>query len=104
MSHPSIPSATYRFQFNKDFTFAQARGAGGLSARARHLASSTRRPISRPSPGSTHGYDVTDHNALNPEVGSREDYDAFVAALKRNGLGQIVDFVPNHMGIGPLNP
>jgi (1->4)-alpha-D-glucan 1-alpha-D-glucosylmutase len=103
MSQPSIPSATYRFQFNKDFTFAQA---GALADYLRELGVSHlyASPYFKASPGSTHGYDVTDHNALNPEVGSEEDYDGFVAALKRNGLGQIVDFVPNHMGIGPLNP
>ncbi len=103
MSHPSIPSATYRFQFNKDFTFAKA---GALADYLRELGVSHvyASPYFKASPGSTHGYDVTDHNALNPEVGSREEYDAYVAALKGNGLGQIVDFVPNHMGIGPLNP
>jgi (1->4)-alpha-D-glucan 1-alpha-D-glucosylmutase len=103
MNHPSIPSATYRFQFNKDFTFAQA---GALADYLRDLGVSHvyASPYFKASPGSTHGYDVTDHNALNPEVGSREEYDAYVAALKWNGLGQIVDFVPNHMGIGPLNP
>ena len=103
MSALSIPSATYRFQFNKDFTFARAAALAdylrelGIS----HLYAS---PYFKAPPGSTHGYDVTDHNTLNPEVGSREDYDAFVSALKQNGLGQIADFVPNHMGIGPLNP
>ena len=103
MSHPSIPSATYRLQFNKDFTFAKA---GALADYLRELGVSHvyASPYFKASPGSTHGYDVTDHNALNPEVGSREEYDAYVAALKGNGLGQIVDFVPNHMGIGPLNP
>jgi (1->4)-alpha-D-glucan 1-alpha-D-glucosylmutase len=103
MSHPSIPSATYRFQFNKDFTFAKA---GALADYLRELGVSHlyASPYFKASPGSTHGYDVTDHNALNPEVGAQEDYEAYVAALKQNGLGQIVDFVPNHMGIGPLNP
>jgi (1->4)-alpha-D-glucan 1-alpha-D-glucosylmutase len=103
MSKANIPAATYRFQFNKDFTFAQA---GALAEYLRDLGISHvyASPYFKASPGSTHGYDVTDHNALNPEVGSREDYDAFVAALQQNGLGQIVDFVPNHMGIGPLNP
>jgi (1->4)-alpha-D-glucan 1-alpha-D-glucosylmutase len=103
MSHSSIPSATYRFQFNKDFTFARA---GALADYLRELGVSHvyASPYFKASPGSTHGYDVTDHNALNPEVGSREDYEAYAAALKQNGLGQIVDFVPNHMGIGPLNP
>jgi (1->4)-alpha-D-glucan 1-alpha-D-glucosylmutase len=44
-------------------------------------------------------YDVCDHNALNPELGTREDYEAFVAALREHGIGQILDFVPNHMGV-----
>src|SRR5579862_7815824 len=103
MSDPSIPSATYRFQFNKDFTFAQA---GGLAEYLRALGISHvyASPYFKASPGSTHGYDVADHNALNPEVGSTDDYNAYVAALKRCNLGQIIDFVPNHMGIGPLNP
>jgi (1->4)-alpha-D-glucan 1-alpha-D-glucosylmutase len=103
MSHPSIPSATYRFQFNKEFTFAKA---GALADYLHELGVSHlyASPYFKASPGSTHGYDVTDHGALNPEVGSREEYEAFVGALKRYGLGQIVDFVPNHMGIGPLNP
>jgi (1->4)-alpha-D-glucan 1-alpha-D-glucosylmutase len=103
MSHASIPSATYRIQFNKDFTFAMAGALAGYlrDLGVSHLYAS---PYFKASPGSTHGYDVTDHNALNPEVGSQAEYDAFVAALKQNGLGQIVDFVPNHMGIGSLNP
>src|SRR5205823_9471808 len=48
---------------------------------------------------SLHGYDITDHNKLNAAIGSREDYDAWVAELHAHGMGQIVDFVPNHMGI-----
>jgi len=98
-----IPSATYRIQFNKDFTFANA---GALADYLRELGISHlyASPYFKATPGSSHGYDVTDHNELNPEVGSKEEYDAFIAALKRNGLRQIVDFVPNHMGIGSFNP
>src|SRR5262249_55518117 len=51
-------------------------------------------------PGSTHGYDVTDHNAFNPEIGSPEDFERFSAALRSHGMGLILDFIPNHMGIG----
>jgi (1->4)-alpha-D-glucan 1-alpha-D-glucosylmutase len=95
----NIPAATYRLQFNQHFTFRQARDLVpylrdlGVS----HIYAS---PYFRAGPGSLHGYDIGDHNELNPEIGSREDYDAFVAALHAHGLGQIVDFVPNHMGIG----
>jgi len=102
-SRPDIPSATYRLQFNKDFTFAQA---AALADYLRDLGVSHvyASPYFKASPGSTHGYDVSDHNALNSDVGSPADYEAYVAALHGNGLGQILDFVPNHMGIGPHNP
>lgn len=98
-----IPSATYRLQFNKHFTFRQARDLVpylrelGIS----HVYAS---PFFRAGPGSLHGYDIGDHNELNPEIGTRAEYEEFVAELHAHGLGQIVDFVPNHMGIGsPVN-
>ena len=49
--------------------------------------------------GSQHGYDITNHRALNPEIGSEAEYDVFVGALHAQGMGQILDTVPNHMGI-----
>ena len=103
MKPARIPTATYRLQFNKHFTFRQARDLVpylrdlGIS----HVYSS---PYFRASPDSLHGYDIGDHNELNPAIGSREEYGEFVAALHAHGLGQIVDFVPNHMGIAsPVN-
>jgi len=92
------PLATYRLQFNKSFTFRDATdlvpylAALGIS----HCYAS---PYLRARPGSMHGYDIIDHNALNPEIGSPEDYEQFVAALHRHGMGQILDIVPNHMGV-----
>ncbi|HEX9507129.1 MAG TPA: malto-oligosyltrehalose synthase, partial [Myxococcales bacterium] len=56
-------------------------------------------PYLKAAPGSTHGYDVVDHQALNPEVGSPEQHEAFCNELQSLGLGQVLDFVPNHMGI-----
>ena len=56
-------------------------------------------PFFRAARGSTHGYDVCDHNEINPELGTREDFERFASALKEKGMGLIVDFVPNHMGI-----
>jgi (1->4)-alpha-D-glucan 1-alpha-D-glucosylmutase len=56
-------------------------------------------PYFKAAPGSTHGYDICDHNELNPELGSVEDFEAFARELQEHGMGQIVDFVPNHMGI-----
>ncbi len=95
---PSIPTATYRLQFHKGFTFDHAREIVpylhklGIS----HVYAS---PFFKATPGSMHGYDICDHNQLNPELGTREDYDAFAGALREHDMGMIVDFVPNHMGI-----
>jgi (1->4)-alpha-D-glucan 1-alpha-D-glucosylmutase len=100
----AIPTATYRLQFHRGFTFTDARGLVPYLARLgiSHVYAS---PFWRAAPGSTHGYDVVDHTALNPEVGTRAEFEAFSAELKAHGLGLIVDFVPNHMGIErALNP
>jgi (1->4)-alpha-D-glucan 1-alpha-D-glucosylmutase len=62
-------------------------------------------PCFRCGPGSSHGYDVTDHNAFNPELGSAGDFDRMAADLAARDLGLILDVVPNHMGIaGDANP
>ena len=54
-------------------------------------------------PGSTHGYDVADPNSLNPEIGSEREFSAFAAELRARGMGQVLDWVPNHMGVGHGN-
>ena len=50
--------------------------------------------------GSTHGYDIFDHRQLNPELGDDAAFTRMCAALTQHALGQILDFVPNHMGVG----
>jgi (1->4)-alpha-D-glucan 1-alpha-D-glucosylmutase len=93
-----IPLSTYRLQFSRDFTFAQAAeivpylAALGIS----HCYAS---PYLRARPGSTHGYDIIDHHHLNPEIGTPEEYERFVSTLRQHGMGQILDVVPNHMGV-----
>ncbi|MES2354096.1 MAG: malto-oligosyltrehalose synthase [Pseudomonadota bacterium] len=93
-----IPRATYRLQFNRDFTFTQATALIpyldmlGVS----HCYAS---PYLKARPGSMHGYDIIDHNSLNSEIGSPEDFDCFTNALSQHGMGQILDMVPNHMGV-----
>jgi len=97
-SRSHIPLATYRLQLNRDFTFKQATevvpylSALGIS----HCYIS---PCLKARPGSMHGYDIVDHNAFNPEIGCAEDFDRFVAVLHEHGMGLILDFVPNHMGV-----
>ncbi|HUK48512.1 MAG TPA: malto-oligosyltrehalose synthase [Terriglobales bacterium] len=98
MKTPSIPLSTYRLQFNRSFTFSQAAELVPYLAElgVSHCYAS---PYLRARPGSMHGYDIIDHHHLNPEIGSPEEYDRFVTALHEHGMGQILDVVPNHMGI-----
>jgi (1->4)-alpha-D-glucan 1-alpha-D-glucosylmutase len=94
----TIPRATYRLQLNRDFTFVQATAivpylsALGFS----HCYIS---PCLKARPGSMHGYDIVDHNSLNPEIGCVEDFDRFVNSLHEHDMGLILDIVPNHMGV-----
>src|SRR5437763_6113175 len=98
MTTVRIPTATYRLQFNKNFTFRQAREIvtylQGLGISDAYASS-----YFQAGAESLHGYDITDHNKFNTAIGSREDYDAWVAELHAHGMGQIADFVPNDMGI-----
>jgi len=93
-----IPRATYRVQLNKSFTFKDVTeivpylASLGIS----HVYCS---PYFKARAGSVHGYDVVDHNQLNPEIGTREDFEDFVAALRSHNMGHILDIVPNHVGI-----
>ncbi|HEX3739800.1 MAG TPA: malto-oligosyltrehalose synthase [Terriglobales bacterium] len=98
MKAPLIPLSTYRLQFNRSFTFSQAAELVPYLAELgiTHCYAS---PYLRSRSGSMHGYDIIDHHHLDPEIGTPEDYERFVAALHQHGMGQILDVVPNHMGI-----
>jgi (1->4)-alpha-D-glucan 1-alpha-D-glucosylmutase len=99
MTPPITPTATYRVQLTAGFGFRDAAAlvpylaALGIS----HLYAS---PFLKARAGSTHGYDIVDHGELNPEFGGEEGFAELSAALGRAGMGLILDFVPNHMGIG----
>src|SRR5438874_221681 len=93
-----IPTCTYRLQFNRWFTFSQAREIVPYLD-ALGISDVYASPYFQASPDSLHGYDITDHNKLNGAIGSREDYEAWVGALHAHAMGQILDFVPNHVGI-----
>jgi glycosidase len=43
-----------------------------------------------------HGYATTDYRAIAPEYGTLADFDAFIAAAHRHGIGVIMDYVINH--------
>ncbi|MES2532528.1 MAG: malto-oligosyltrehalose synthase, partial [Pseudomonadota bacterium] len=93
-----IPRATYRLQFHKDFRFDDAIEILPYLARlgVSHVYCS---PIQRARPGSMHGYDVVAHDEINPELGGPEGFERFSAALRAHGMGQLLDLVPNHMGV-----
>ena len=95
----TVPRATYRLQFNREFGFAAAaRVAPYLNALGiSHVYAS---PYLKARPGSTHGYDIVAHGELNPELGGGADFNAMTEAFAQAELRQILDFVPNHMGVG----
>ncbi|RFC66088.1 malto-oligosyltrehalose synthase [Fulvimarina endophytica] len=100
MSSPLV--ATYRLQFREGTDFAQARDLAPYWKRLgiSHLYAS---PIFEASEGSTHGYDVTDYNTLEEELGGINGFTEMSNALSSNNIGLILDFVPNHMGVSPRN-
>ncbi len=103
MSPARPPLATYRVQLHPGFAFDDlAALVPGL--RALGVSHCYCSPIFRPAPGSLHGYDVCDYDTVNPEIGGEEGLRRLSATLREHGMGLMLDFVPNHMGIdGPLN-
>jgi (1->4)-alpha-D-glucan 1-alpha-D-glucosylmutase len=93
------PLATYRLQLHHDFTFAHATAILPYLARLgiSHVYCS---PFLRARAGSSHGYDIVEYGRINPELGDEASFARFGATLGEHGLGLILDFVPNHMGIG----
>src|SRR5580704_11572477 len=91
--------ATYRLQFHREFTFRDAQALVPYFAELgiSHLYAS---PIMEARPGSTHGYDIINHNRINPEIGGETGFQALVVELHAHGMGLILDIVSNHMGIG----
>jgi (1->4)-alpha-D-glucan 1-alpha-D-glucosylmutase len=95
----SLPDATYRLQFHRGFRFSDATKIVPYLSELgiTHVYSS---PYLKALAGSAHGYDVVDHSQLNPELGTEADFDDFVQALSAHGMQHLLDFVPNHMGVG----
>ena len=102
MNRVRVPASTYRLQLHKHFTFDDASSIAqylydlGIT----HVYSS---PYLQAAPESMHGYDVVDHQRVNEELGGAEAHERFCKTLGENGLGQVLDIVPNHMAIGSQN-
>ena len=94
--------ASYRLQLIPEFGFAEVVSLVpylkqlGVS----HLYLS---PINEARAGSTHGYDVIDHNQIRSEFGGREGLENLLEVIRDAGLQLIFDIVPNHAGVGPRN-
>jgi (1->4)-alpha-D-glucan 1-alpha-D-glucosylmutase len=93
-----IPVSTYRVQLNHQFKFADAKSIVSY-LNDLGISDCYASPYFKAQKGSLHGYDILDHNQLNPEIGTKEDYEEFVEELKKYGMGQVLDIVPNHMAI-----
>ncbi|WBB87802.1 malto-oligosyltrehalose synthase [Micromonospora sp. WMMC264] len=95
---PDTPRSTYRVQVRPGFDLdATAELAGYLAALGvTHLYTA---PLLTATPGSTHGYDVVDHRAVNPQLGGEPARARLVRALRAARLGLVVDIVPNHAGV-----
>ncbi|HVL67890.1 MAG TPA: malto-oligosyltrehalose synthase [Vicinamibacterales bacterium] len=91
--------STYRLQVHGGFPLPEAARIVPYLARLGVTTCYTS-PYFTATAGSTHGYDVCNHNEINPELGGEAAHAEFAAALRGEGLGHVVDFVPNHMGIG----
>jgi len=92
------PAATYRVQISPDFDLTATAGLAGYLAAlgVSHLYAS---PLLAAAPGSTHGYDVVNHTLADPQRGGEAGRLALMAALRRHGLGIVLDLVPNHTGV-----
>lgn len=98
------PTSTYRLQLGPHFTFADAEAAtpylAALGVGALYLS-----PMLKARPGSTHGYDICDHGAVNPDLGTDADLARLAATASAHGMRLLSDIVPNHMGVDPVaNP
>jgi malto-oligosyltrehalose synthase len=96
-----VPLATYRLQLRREFPFADATKIVPYVAEL-GVSDFYCSPVFLSTPGSAHGYDVNDYRRVNPDLGGRKELERLHARLREHGMGVLLDFVPNHMGInGP---
>jgi (1->4)-alpha-D-glucan 1-alpha-D-glucosylmutase len=98
----TLPSATYRVQFRQGMDFARAADLVPhfVQLGVSHVYAS---PLTTATKGSTHGYDVTDFNEIDPCLGGIGGFDDFCSVLQRHNLQILLDIVPNHMAASPEN-
>jgi (1->4)-alpha-D-glucan 1-alpha-D-glucosylmutase len=97
-----IPVASYRLQLNRNFDFAAAEAIVPYLSEL-GITDIYASPILKAREGSVHGYDVLDPNQINPELGGMAGFEKLHRAVKKQDLGWIQDFVPNHMAYDGQN-
>jgi (1->4)-alpha-D-glucan 1-alpha-D-glucosylmutase len=95
---PALPRATYRLQLTEEHGFKSAARLVPYLARL-GISDAYLSPYLKTRPHSLHGYDVIDHSRLNPELGDEESYEQLCRNLAEHGMRQLLDIVPNHIGI-----
>jgi malto-oligosyltrehalose synthase/4-alpha-glucanotransferase len=96
------PVSTYRVQFHKGFNFKNFKAIIPYLAKL-GIKTIYASPIFKATPGSMHGYDVTDPLSVNPEIGTLNELMAISKQLQKLGIGWLQDIVPNHMAFHPEN-
>lgn len=93
-----VPVSTYRLQLGADLTFDDVAARVGYYAAlgVTHLYLS---PVLTAAPGSTHGYDVVDHDEVSPTLGGEEALRRLAGTAHAAGLRMVLDVVPNHMAV-----
>ncbi len=96
-------AATYRLQLHKDFTLD---AAGEILPYLAELGISHvyLSPCLQATPGSQHGYDMTDPSRISADLGGEAAWERFVQSARRSDLGILLDIVPNHMSATQHNP
>src|SRR6185437_3070195 len=93
------PRSTYRLQLHAGFKFGDAEAVLPYLRRL-GISDCYVSPLFEARPGSMHGYDITRHDRINPELGGEEGFARFSGALREAEMGLVLDIVPNHMGVG----
>lgn len=98
-----VPTSTYRLQFNHTFKFSHANRLTSYF-KALGISDLYASPLTLAKSGSMHGYDVTNSNQLNREIGSLKKFKQLCRSLHNNNLSILLDIVPNHMSASKENP
>jgi (1->4)-alpha-D-glucan 1-alpha-D-glucosylmutase len=98
-SQVRAPRSTYRLQLHAGFTFADAKNTLPY-LRKLGIGDYYTSPVFEARPGSMHGYDITRHDRINPELGGEEGFVSLAQAARDADMGLLLDIVPNHMGVG----